>query len=106
MIYFARCRLAVLRRGHGVEWRIGLPAASGEGLFPIVFFIMENNFPPDRIGDFTEVYFICVCISNLVAVGIFLQYNDSVFVKIGAQSGFVTEKIFTGNTIYGKTLLS
>ena len=62
---------------------------------------MEYNFPSDGIGDFTEVYFIRVCIGNLVAMGIFLQYNDSVFVKIGAEAGFVTEKIFAGNTVYG-----
>ena len=34
-------------------------------------------------------------------MGVFLQYNDSVFVKVGAEARFVTEKIFAGNTVYG-----
>ena len=62
---------------------------------------MEYNFPPEGIGDFTEVYFIRVCISNLVAVGIFLQYNDAVSVEVGAQAGFVAQQVFTGNTVDG-----
>ena len=62
---------------------------------------MENNFPPDGVGDFAEVNAVRVGVADGVVMGVFLQYNDAVFVKIGAEACFVTEKIFTGNTVDG-----
>ena len=62
---------------------------------------MENDLPPDGIRNLTEVNVIRVCIGNLVVVGIFLQHNHSVFIKIGAEPRFVTEKVLAGDAVYG-----
>ena len=72
-----------------------------QGLFPIISAVMENDLPPDGIRNLTEVNVIRVCIGNLVVVGIFLQHDHSVFVKIGAEPRFVTEKVLAGDAVYG-----
>ena len=62
---------------------------------------MEYDFPPDRIGDSAEVDGIGVGVGYGVVMGVFLQHDDSVFVKVGTESGFITEQVFTGDAVYG-----
>lgn len=61
---------------------------------------MERNLPSDGIRDFTEINAVCISIGNLVIMGILLQHNYSVLVKVGTESGFISQKVFTGDTVY------
>ncbi len=72
-----------------------------QSLFPIIFAVIKFDFPPDSVRDFTEIYAVCVGVADSVIVGVFLQYDDAVFIEVGAQAGFVAQQVFTGNTVDG-----
>ena len=81
-----------------------LCSLNGDGCqYFFVFFpaVMEFDFPADGVGDFAEVNAVCVGVADGVAVGVFLQRNDAVFVEVGAQSGFVAQQVFTGSAVDG-----
>ena len=60
---------------------------------------MRFDFPPDSVRDFTEIYAVCVGVADGVIVGVFLQYDDAVFVEVGAQAGFVAQQIPAGSAV-------
>ena len=62
---------------------------------------MEFDFPADGVGDFAEVNAVRVGVADGVIVGVFLQYDDAVFVEVGAQAGFVAQQVFTGSAVDG-----
>ena len=66
-----------------------------------VSLVMEYNLSSDGIGNGCQMNGIGVCIGNSIVMGVFLQHNNTVFVKIGAKSGFITKQVSTGNAIHG-----
>ena len=63
--------------------------------------VVEYNLSSDGIGNGCQMNGIGVCIGNGIVMSVFLQHNDTVFVKIGAKSGFITKQVGTGNAIHG-----
>ena len=66
----------------------------------VIYETEEKNYTPhhgdrlhgDRVGDFAEVDAVGVGVADGVAVGVFLQYDDAVFVEVGAQADGSKEK--------------
>ena len=73
----------------------------GNCLFVTLAAVAEYDLPSYRIGDLTEINAIGIGKGNRVVMGVFLQHNDTVFIEISTESGFITEKVFAGNAVYG-----
>ena len=73
----------------------------GNCLFVTLAAVAEFDLTSYRIGDLTEINVIGIGKGNRVVMSVFLQHNDTVFIKISTESGFITEKVFAGNAVYG-----
>ena len=88
-------------RRHTSSNTFPLNGDGGNCLFIPLAAVMEYDFPPYGVGDLTEINAIGISKGNGVLMGVLLQHNDTVFIEISTKSGFVTEKVFAGDSING-----